>query len=121
MESANSQEFGESPFSVWTFEKKDIWKQEQLQSKVDEYNRLLSYCNELENKLDVLGAKSGHQQFSQVNFQGSAKNKIIFLEEYKTLIFLGINILFIIFITIFFYYHPEKEYYPFENSAIIKK
>jgi len=121
MESANYKESRESSFPAWTFDDNDIWKQEQLQSKVDEYNRLLTYCNELETKLQALDVDSNLNHESQTILSESTKNKLVLLEEYRTLIFLIINILFIIFICVFFYNHPEKEDYPQENSIKLRK
>ena len=108
MEPANYKESRESSFPAWTFEGNDIWKQEQLKSKVDEYNRLLTYCNELETKLQALDVDSNLNHESQTILSESTKNKLVFLEEYKTLIFLIINILFIYFHIIIYYYVLTK-------------
>jgi len=107
MDSVKDNKTLDFPFPVWTVDKKDFWEQEQLQSRVDEYNRLLNYCHELEKQICVLESDDSPSKHRQFNYQNNTISPIEFLDEYKTLIFLIINILFIVLICIFFYYHPE--------------
>jgi FtsZ-binding cell division protein ZapB len=111
MDLVNNNENGNTPFSSWTVSKKDVWEQDELQSKVDEHNNLLNYCHDLENQITILTSEDSHLKYRQFEYQEEIIPLLVFLEKYRTLIFLVINILFIILISIFFYFHPEKEFY----------
>jgi hypothetical protein len=111
MDLVNNNKKENTPFSSWSVDKKDIWEQDELQSKVDEHNKLLNYCHDLENQITILKSEDYQSKHRQFEYQEEIIPLLVFLEKYRTLIFLVINILFIILISIFFYYHPEKEFY----------
>jgi hypothetical protein len=109
-------------FSKWTIEEKESWKKEMVKEKAEEYNRLLAYCHELEGKVESLQGSKPKLNLTADQSPDTGKvlhQEISFIEDNKTIIFLVLNILFIIFTTYFFFKHPEKDIFPQENT--IKK
>lgn len=122
MKSDSDQNAKKINFSGWTYEENESWKKDWVKEKVDEYNRLLDYCHELEGKLVSLQGSKPKLNLAADNTQDTGKvlqQEVSFIEDNKTIIFLVLNVLFIIFTTYFFFKHPEKDIFPQEN--MIKK
>lgn len=109
-------------FSEWTYEVEETWNKDQVQEKVEEYNRLLKYCLEIEGKVEGVQDSKAKLNLAAENTPDTGKvlhQEVSFIEDNKTVIFLILNILFIIFTTYFFFKHPEVDIFPQENT--IKK
>jgi uncharacterized membrane protein len=109
-------------FSEWTYENEETWNKEVIQEKVEEYNRLLEYCLEMESKVEASQGSKAKLNLAADNTLDTGKvlhQEVSFIEDNKTIIFLILNILFIIFISYFFFKHPEVDVFPQENT--IKK
>lgn len=109
-------------FSEWTYEVEETWNKDQVQEKVEEYNRLLKYCLEIEGKVELVQDSKAKLNLAAENTPDTGKvlhQDVSFIEDNKTVIFLILNILFIIFTTYFFFKHPEVDIFPQENT--IKK
>jgi hypothetical protein len=118
----SSQKQSKNNFSEWTYEVEETWNKDQVQEKVEEYNRLLKYCLEIEGKVGLVQDSKAKLNLSAENTPDTGKvlhQEISFIEDNKTVIFLILNILFIIFTTYFFFKHPEIDIFPQENT--IKK
>ena len=109
-------------FSEWTYEVEETWNKDQVQEKVKEYNRLLEYCLEIEGKVELVLDSKAKLNLVAENTSDTGKvlhQDVSFIEDNKTVIFLILNILFIVFTTYFFFKHPEVDIFPQENT--IKK
>jgi hypothetical protein len=118
----SSQKQSKNNFSEWTYEVEETWNKDQVQEKVEEYNRLLKYCLEIEGKVGLVQDSKAKLNLAAENTPDTGKvlnQEISFIEDNKTVIFLILNILFIIFTTYFFFKHPEIDIFPQENT--IKK
>ncbi len=123
MKLESSKKDANKNFSEWTYENEETWNKEVVQEKVEEYNRLLEYCLEMESKVESsLQGSKAKLNLAADNTIDTGKvlhHEVSFIEDNKTIIFLILNILFIIFISYFFFKHPEVEIFPQENT--IKK
>ena len=120
LDSAKKQ--SKNNFSEWTYEVEETWNKDQVQGKVEEYNRLLKYCLEIEGKVELVQDSKSKLNLAAENTPDTGKvlhQEVSFIEDNKTVIFLILNILFIIFTTYFFFKHPEVDIFPQENT--IKK
>ena len=118
----SSKKQSKNNFSEWTYEVEETWNKDQVQEKVEEYNRLLKYCLEIEGKVELVQDSKAKINLSAENTPDTGKvlhQEVSFIEDNKTVIFLILNILFIIFTTYFFFKHPEVDIFPQENT--IKK
>ena len=118
----SSKKQSKNNFSEWTYEVEETWNKDQVQEKVEEYNRLLKYCLEIEGKVELVQDSKAKINLAAENTPDTGKvlhQEVSFIEDNKTVIFLILNILFIIFTTYFFLKHPEVDIFPQENT--IKK
>jgi hypothetical protein len=118
----SSKKQSKNNFSEWTYEVEETWNKDQVQEKVEEYNRLLKYCLEIEGKVELVQDSKAKINLAAENTPDTGKvlhQEVSFIEDNKTVIFLILNILFIIFTTYFFFKHPEVDIFPQENT--IKK
>jgi len=118
----SSKKQSKNNFSEWTYEVEEAWNKDQVQEKVEEYNRLLKYCLEIEGKVELVQDSKAKINLAAENTPDTGKvlhQEVSFIEDNKTVIFLILNILFIIFTTYFFFKHPEVDIFPQENT--IKK
>ena len=118
----SSKKQSKNNFSEWTYEVEETWNKDQVQEKVEEYNRLLKYCLEIEGKVELVQDSKAKLNLAAENTPDTGKvlhQEVSFIEDNKTVIFLILNILFIIFTTYFFFKHPEVDIFPQENT--IKK
>ncbi len=122
MKLESSKKDANKNFSEWTYENEETWNKEVVQEKVEEYNRLLEYCLEMESKVESSQGSKAKLNLAADNTQDTGKvlhHEVSFIEDNKTIIFLILNILFIIFTSYFFFKHPEVDIFPQENT--IKK
>lgn len=122
MKIESSKKDANKDFSEWTYENEETWNKEVVQEKVEEYNRLLEYCLEMESKVESSQGSKAKLNLAADNTQDTGKvlhQEVSFIEDNKTIIFLVLNILFIIFTSYFFFKHPEVDIFPQENT--IKK
>ena len=122
MKLESSKKDANKNFSEWTYENEETWNKEVVQEKVEEYNRLLEYCLEMESKVESSQGSKAKLNLAADNTQDTGKvlhQEVSFIEDNKTIIFLVLNILFIIFTSYFFFKHPEVDIFPQENT--IKK
>jgi len=118
----SSKKQSKNNFSEWTYVVEETWNKDQVQEKVEEYNRLLKYCLEIEGKVELVQDSKAKINLAAENTPDTGKvlhQEVSFIEDNKTVIFLILNILFIIFTTYFFFKHPEVDIFPQENT--IKK
>ncbi len=122
MKLESSKKDANKNFSEWTYENEETWNKEVVQEKVEEYNRLLEYCLEMESKVESSQGSKAKLNLAADNTIDTGKvlhHEVSFIEDNKTIIFLILNILFIIFTSYFFFKHPEVDIFPQENT--IKK
>jgi uncharacterized membrane protein len=122
MKLESSKKDANKNFSEWTYENEETWNKEVVQEKVEEYNRLLEYCLEMESKVEASQGSKAKLNLAADNMLDTGKvlhQEVSFIEDNKTIIFLILNILFIIFTSYFFFKHPEVDIFPQENT--IKK
>ncbi len=101
-------------FTNWNYRNEKKWDKNQIKKAINEYNRLFDYCSELENQK----TNSPRQvSFRQPHFERQIKSEPegIF-EEYKFLFSFILNILFILFIIVYFGFFNGPEIRYTDNS-----
>lgn len=106
-------------FTHWDY-KKQRWDENEVKKRVDEYNRLFEYCSELQNQKTNTPRQESSQQ-PHFERQSYAEPGGIFKVN-KFLFSFILNILFILFIGIYFGFFNEqtetKELKPTPNSEL---
>jgi hypothetical protein len=106
-------------FTHWDY-KKQRWDENEVKKRVDEYNRLFEYCSELQNQKTNTPRQESSQQ-PHFERQSYAEPRGIFKVN-KFLFSFILNILFILFISIYFGFFNEqtetKELNPTPNSEL---
>ncbi len=106
-------------FRSWEY-KKQTWDKNEVKRRVDEYNRLLDYCFELDSQkspqVRQITQNLYHSQRQHTNREET------FFEQNKTTVFLVINLLFIAFVSIYllFFNEPEIRYYSKPSEDVIE-
>ena len=106
-------------FTQWDY-KKQRWDENEVKNRVDEYNRLFEYCSELQNQKTNTPRQESSQQ-PHFERQSYSEPGGIFKVN-KFLFSFILNILFILFIGIYFGFFNEqtetKELKPTPNSEL---
>jgi hypothetical protein len=108
-------------FSIWNYRNEKKWERNQIKKAIDEYNRLLDeynrlfiYCSELENQKTNTPKQVNYRQ-SHYERQSHSEPEGIF-EENKFLFSVILNILFTLFIVIYFVFFNKPEIRHIDNS-----
>lgn len=100
-------------FTTWAF-KKQKWDKNEVMKRVDEYNRLFEYCSELQNQKTNTPRQVNFRQphFERQSYSEQEGR----FEENKFLFSVILNILFILFIVIYFGFFNDPEIRYIDNS-----